>query len=407
MEIINKDLQKLDEKVTEFYKFMVRYSKDLTNLYGKEIYEKQFNNLLSLTNRINPDSEFDSLILKNIKSNLTITDLIINYFNNPKFRISTEKFFDKIAGDGTWAFLEQNLKDLPWKAYWETSEATENKNLLRVDARSKESVDIIDRELPIIKKNIINYCVEEGFLPKDFKFKFLFIPHFDENASASWRPATKILNLYLNNFTFYNKDGKTILDPVYIYNSIFHELIGHGLHQMFSSELPSSINFSEIIYSITPTKSVAEGIAEIRAEESFKLLEKKLKVEKGDLELYKNLIKFHSCNRYEQMFFSLLKSKELKERKFDGAKEVLKLTKNYPLSQYYKYAYNKTFFGTLCDMGHTFGRFHYQKMKDFVEQQHGKGILDQKEFRNAPLRGLWSWEVYPEAVSYFVKELKK
>ena len=82
MEISNPELRTLDERTAEFHKLSARYTARLVNLYGREEYKAELSNILDQADSVTPETEFDDLVLRNIKSNLKLNDLTTGTLNS-------------------------------------------------------------------------------------------------------------------------------------------------------------------------------------------------------------------------------------------------------------------------------------------------------------------------------------
>ena len=404
--ITNPQLKELDREVAEFYKLNVRFLNSLENIYGKEVYKSRLSELLTKSDSINGDSEFDKLLLKNIHSNLSLNDLVIDYITDYDFSLSPEKFIDAIAGEGVWNYLEDNFKNAPWEQRWLINERTQKLNQFRVNPSVDETKDATKKWLPIIKNDVLNYGRSKDILPKDFDINLFLL--FDGNNSY-WDSETK--SIYLNYCTFehFLDKEKVIVNPIWAYKTAFHEILGHAAHQINSCNLPLSLRFSSEIGSITPTKSVTEGVAKNKDKECFAYLRENLDnigINEEAIQIVEVQSDLGNRSELESLYASLIKDKELREKGFDSYEYILGLTKNKIVADIIKNKFDYNFINKLMSIGHALGALHYNKMQEKIKQEFGEKFLieNQKKVNSATLKGVWSWEVYPDAVSYFLKK---
>jgi hypothetical protein len=412
MEISDPKLNKLDKRVGEFYKLAARYLNHLSNTYGRKIYKNELSIILKEANNIRPKSEFDKLILRNIQSNLRLNDLTIDYFSDPKFPLSVKEFFDKMAGKGAWSHLETILKSPPWKEIWEYGELIQERNYSQVNRFTEEAQKAAKSWLPKIKDNILKHGKAEGYLPDDFDMVVLLLPPKDEGECSYWNSKTKNFCLGSYGFEFYLKNKDIIAKPAQAYKAAFHEVLGHAANQVNSEQLPYSIKFTEEIGHITPTKSVTEGIAINNEKLSFNFLKnnlENLKLAETDIQLLEKETDLADFEKYASLFYHLIKDRELREEGFNGYEYLLKLTQNPITARNFKNRFKGEFSDAWRNIGHTLGPLHYKQMLDRVEQEFGKNYLEKNKslFNKCALRGVWSWEVYPDAVAYFLREESK
>ncbi len=406
--IQNPELKELDRKILDFYTLSERYLYNSNNQYGRQIYKAQLTELLKEAERIEPSSEFDMLISRNILSNLVLNDLVIDYFTDPNFSLSVEAFFTIIAGKGAWEYLEQKVRNPLDELEWKYNEGIQKRASLRISQFTDEAKEAAKLHLPNIKKVVLEYGKVKGYLPEDFDINTLFIPPKEGQENSSWQSATHTLNLASYCFEFLNLNSRIVAKPGYAYVVAFHEIIGHAANDVSSRCLPNSIRFEET-NSITPTKPIVEGIANYGEEEGFKFLREN-KDELGITEEEIELIEFNAALGHyslcQSMYCALIKDKELRDKDFDGYKHILELTNSPITARNFKLHFDQGFVNKWRTFGHTLGKFHYQRMVDRVKQKFGQDYLEKnkKDFHEATLKGVWSWVVYPEAVCYFLKK---
>lgn len=408
--IVNPQLKELDKRTAKFYKLSYRYLQNLVNLHGKDVYKAELSNILRKADGITPETEFDTLVLRNIQSNLKLNDLTLDYFTNPNLSLTVRKFFDKIAGNGSYEHLEERVKSPPWKQRWKNSERTQERDYTRINAFTEEAQTAAKAWIPKIKKDILMYGKVEDLLPQDFDLTLLLLPPKEGSEWSNWNSATRVFNLGSYGFDFFHKDGKGIITkPTRAYNIAFHEVLGHGAHQIHSRDMPLSTRFTEEIAGITPTKSITEGVAINSEKKGYEFLRNRLDdlgITEEDVDILQTEDELINQSRLEMMYCSLIKDRELKEKGFDSYEHLLKLTQNPTIAKEFKENFKGSFYDVWKQSGHTLGPLHYKKMEDGIRAKFGKKYLEseRKKVNAAALTGVWSWEVYPDAVSYTLKE---
>ncbi len=406
-QILNQQLADLDRKIGDFYKLSARYFHSLINIYGRQIYKERLTDLLKESDNIKTESEFDELVLRNIQSNLNLNDLVIDYFTDPNFSLSVKDFFNKLAGEETFEYLEERVKSALWEKRWQHSEKNQEKDYARVNPFTEEAQKSAREWLPKIKKDIIDFGKSEEYLPQDFDMSILLIPPKDGTEQSSWNPKTKVFNLGSYGFEFFPENGRIIAIPTRAYSIAFHEVLGHGAHQIHSEKMPYSLRFTEEIGSITPTKSITEGVAINAEKRCYDFLRQKLeelKLSEEEVLLLKEEDELSQQSKMEYLYYALTKDKEIREKGFNGYEHLLRLTQNPVIARGFKDNFKDTFIDVWRTIGHTLGPMHYQRMLNRAKQELGEEYLDKKEFHKATLKGVWSWEVYPDAVSYIIRE---
>lgn len=408
IDISEPELKKLDKEVANFYKLTNLYFKGLSNLYGKRIYKSELARLLNSADKIKPESEFDSLILKNMHSNLRLNDLVIDFVSVLDFPNSVEQFCDELFGEGTWSYLEEKTKLQPWEMKWKYNVMYQARGFIRANPYTDEAKSAAKKWIPRIKKDILLYGKIKSYLTEDFNMSiFLLSP--ESGIGSSWNPSNNIFELSSYSFEFLKKEEKIIAVPTLAYLDAFHEVLGHAAHQIRSKNLARSLRLTGEISSISPTKSVIEGIAIHREEEGLSFLEKRLiemELTQEDYELLKIRRELELQNQVERLYYTLIKEKELREKGFDGYKHLLRLTENPVIAESFKRDFKDTFIDVWGSIGHALGRRHYGLMEQKLKEKFGEDYLEKNERKvhEATLQGAWSWEIYPDAVCYFLRE---
>lgn len=407
VQITNPQLAELDRSIGDFYKLTDRYFGSLANPHGRRIYKERLKDLLKKSDEIRPESQFDELVLRNIQSNLKLNDMVIDYFTDPNFPMPVKDFFDKLVGEGTFEYLEQKVRSPPWKRKWEHSERRQEKDYLRISPFTEEAQKSAREWLPRIKEDIIDFGKSEGYLPEDFDMSILLVSPKEGAEWSSWDPKTKVFSLGSYGFEFFPENGGVIAIPTRAYLIAFHEVLGHGAHQIHSEQMPYSLRLTEEIVSITPTKSITEGVAinaEKRCYDFLRQRLEKLGLSEEDVALLEEENDLEQQSRMKYMYYALTKDREAREEGFNGYEHILQLTQNPVIARAFKDKFKGSFMDLWKIIGHTLGPLHYQRMMEKVEQELGKNNLKSKDFHKATLKGVWSWEVYPDAVLYLVKE---
>ena len=140
-QISSQGLRELDEDVSDFYRLSERYLDSAINLYGRQVYKKRLGELLREVDGVKPESEFDQLVLRNIQSNLTLHDLTMDYVTDPNFSMSVRDFFNTLAGEWSFEYLEERVRSAPWKERWQYSEKIQERDYSKVSPFIEEAQD--------------------------------------------------------------------------------------------------------------------------------------------------------------------------------------------------------------------------------------------------------------------------
>lgn len=406
-EISNPRLADLDRKAGGFYELVYRYFSSWPNPYRRQVCRERSAELLGQADRIKPETEFDELVLRNIYSNVALTDLSISYFTDPDFPLSVREFFDRIGGEGAWDYLETRVQSVPWERKWNLSEEGREKDRTRIEPFADEAREAIQRQLPQIERDVIEYGQSTGYLPSDFNMKIELTSPEDLEYDY-WKPKERVFGLALRDFHCSRENGEVTVDPAAAYLAAFHEVLGHAAHQVHSERMPISLRMAREIGIIPSVRPVTEGVALQMEKECYNFLEGKvgeLSFTRKDVAYLEQRAELRHQRVCETVCYSLVRERELNERDFDGYKHVLALTQNRLVARRFECGYYGDLVGSWMQVGVALGPMHYQRMQDMVKRELGEKALDQNEaaFGRASRTGVWSWEVYPDAVVYLLR----
>lgn len=408
MDITNPEVKALDVKVADLYKLVGRYRNRTANKYGKEIYNRETGDLFRQLDSARPESDFDALIIKNARSNLRIQERVFDFLTDPSYALSVEEFYDSIAGKGAYQHLEDRVRDGMWKLQWEQSEKRKEIEVMSIDLNMEEAKEAAKIWIPAIKEEVLEYGKKEGYLPPEFDMQVFLLPPPSGLNKSYWNSANKTLALGICGFDIIASGNGVRAIPIKAYRTAFHEIIGHASHQVHSEGLPLSVRFTEDIGNIAATKSVTEGVAKHREKEAFNFLSNnlgKFKIGQDDLDFQKNERELQMQGLCERMYGCLLREKSLREKGFDVYQHVLKVTESPEQAKEYSDYKEEFYYEGYWMLGHVLGWRHYARMEEIVRNEMGYDYIEKNKdkFNKAAATGVWSWEVYPEAVIYFLR----
>jgi hypothetical protein len=410
--MLSKEFKKIDEKFFEFFKLSSIYFSYKSNLYSRKVYKENLKVIKKELNKLNAKNEFEELFLDNLNSNLKINDLIIDFFTDAEYPYSVKEMLDLTMGKGSFKYLEDHMKKVPYEKKLEYAQMETEINKIKVNKFTDDAKELTKNILPKIKQDILDYGIKQNYLPKNFDYTIFLLPPKENNKEISyWQTDKKILNLGSYGFYHILKDKKILIKPIKAYCAGFHELLGHGAHQIYSNNLPKTLQLTGD-FNLFSTKPVTEGIATYREIEAFNLLEKKYKeLDTTDFDIkYEKLgLELKTQSRIENIYFGLTKDREQKEKNFDGYKEILKLTNNYFWADWFKNNSKNRFLHVYNTLGYVFGLKKYNEMLQSIEQKYGKTYFEKnkKKINIIAMKGVWSWETYPKAVEYFLENENK
>ena len=381
---ISGDLQSAAEEFDEIERRNNLYIRDTLNDFG---YRKLFEQAESVENSLEsaePETEFDELILRDMKYSLEATTEFADFLRRDS-DLQTEEMFDLLYGNEAFANLRKEALSYDDEANYK---ARELRDKLTFDNEWKYKFDI-EEIAHDISSEIEEWAKEEGLMPEDFKFEIQMIPQ-GTTQRANWRGSINQMNVPVENGVYVIRNGGE--EPVYdATNAIFtqfHELVGHGVHQQNSR----SIAFPQ--YTDGPTyrpSSVAhcEGVAQHREQIAEEFIEAK-RDELPVMDIGMQLRKMSEENKDSRMLYTrFVREMQIRDEISDEEAEEM-------VAEVYK--------PEIADkalQGSSMPTF-----KAFKEGSYSAGLklMDDVDADNQPSEsvtiGQWSPEVFPDVVEY-------
>ena len=327
--------------------------------------------------------------------------IIESYFSwqdflcSPKPKNSVEEIVDIIYGKGSWNFIENNAKNYDWELSYDYTQSFEKRRWLIVRNDTDEAQEMIKSLVPKVKQDVLKYATSNNLLPKDFDLKIVLLPPHSRSAS-SWNPNLMRLELGQYGFECTEVAGKLRVNPCAAYSAVFHEVLGHASHQYHSTAMPLSLQFTQQIGYILPTKIISEGIGMYREGMCLDYIAKS----KDEIGLTEDEISSFSLAYKEiiqrqlmDLHYVLVKEKEIRGEA-SVVDYIKTLTGNAALARMYKYQPSNTFENSFPGLAHALGFNYIKKLVD---------AFSPKDISIGMLKGDWTWQVYPEFLKLYMK----
>lgn len=419
---VSKEVEELSNEVFEFNKTFGDYSRLTYNPYAYELILKEImkvkEKVLNLEKNNKSKTEFDKLVLKHIFSCITTQEMFADYFSNPKTKYSIIELIDKINGKGTYDYIENTVKEYPFKEQWDRAHSTKHIRLNVVRNDTPEARGMIESLIPNFKQEMLTLGKELGFIPDDYDFEFILLPPFG-NPRSNFRIEVNRLELNPLSFICLKEGDNYRIQPAHAYLETAHELLGHGGHNQFSLMLPKCLHLGGMNIANLASKAVAEGIALDRENwglEHVKKIKESIKLDDNELNavLINHKIKVAESTWYP--FYTILKERELVEKEVvKGEKKKFNVQKYMKQKGFPYYFYRDTRWQSemhitqaVMELGYIAGVRLVENVRKRIKKEFGEEFVNKEQvlINKTLAMGNWSWEVYEEFVIWYLKEAK-
>jgi len=403
--IASQALRELDRNVVDSYSQYASLLEESEFLPNSEAYKKihqKIDGLRSLAERVNPESEFDGLVLEHITSILDVQEGIAGFFLTDSSDLTTQQLVDLVNGDGTYEFIEEEARKFDWNSVGGPGRISYKRKLLE---RAKSTTEKL---VQTVREDVLKYGKEKGFIPGNFNFELIIDETLESLPLAYWDPQNNRMGVNTTVFDIVEESDLVKVYPGNLHALAFHEVLGHASHHHFSGNLPFTLRPEKREYregnfaSISVEEAIAIGAENKGREyleehaERFGLSAEHIKQEnQKDEESYQNGI--------AQIYHSLLKEREEREG-IDFLEELSKITGREiakdndipPLMN-------------ADDSVFVAGMFGGQKIIDQVLNKLPERFpnVSQREIDQVKRTGLWAWQVYPKFLDYALTEANK
>jgi hypothetical protein len=190
-----------------------------------------------------------------------------------------------------------------------------------------------------------------------------------------------------------------------VIEALFHEVLGHGLHEANSRDMPESIQCNSINGPLHSSKIQVEGIALIAERESINFMKQhkeKYKIEDdyiNQTELF--LVQNFSDNIL--IFFNYLKLRKLEDDSLDLEKEFKKVVDNHGLYLLYS-TMNHSPFSCVGNAAYPLGLNMLENLNKKLKAELKENFKKNKSLINqATSKGLWSPKTFEKFVRFFLR----
>ena len=234
------------------------------NDYGYEKLEQAIESTKNSLEEVTLQNEFEELIERDLEHNLRATEEYANFIRRES-DFSVDGMFELLYGEETFDRLKKEAIDYDEKAEYRTREL---KSQLVTDNPWNFEEEIQELALDISRK-VEKWAKEKELMPEDFDFETQTIPQ-GATQRANWRGEINQMNLPIEYFGVIRRNGDSTSNrssysieatkPIF---AIFHELVGHGVHQ-YNSESLEYPQFTEKAAYRPSSMAHCEGVSQHR-----------------------------------------------------------------------------------------------------------------------------------------------
>lgn len=400
------ELKAIDEEITtlnKHYGLAMNSLNRLPNLYTLKIITSAIKDLQVRLKGIKTEDEFEKIAIKNHQKNLEAEYIYLEYFTSAK-ETTIDEVFDSVLGKEAIKLLKEKAKTFDYKEYWEYYLTYEEFNYKSIPTDDEGLRDTFREMLQELKKDVLLYGQEHFNFPKDYKVDVVLGQPYSQ--SSHFHPTNRRMEISPNTFFVFKENEEVKINVCAVIDVIFHELIGHGRHEVHSREMPSALQDNSINVA-NPTLHVhAEGVAQSTRADALNFM--RLHKEKYSIEdIYIEQIERSAVtfNWTMNIIYQYLQLKQIEEPKLDIDNEFKEITQNQGLLLLYK-AEKIGILGCIRNAVYPLGYHYITKLKEDLKKELGERAFAENHARVNQLltTGIWHHEVLPEFVRYVLKK---
>jgi len=358
---------------------------------------------------IKPENNFDSLVKRDIESQLKAQEAYLDYWYNPQPKITTvEEYLEKIWGKGSFDLINKELENYDYE-FNDTRAMVLNK--IHTNSFESNEQDIrkqIEEHLPFLKKMVLDYGRKKQFLSKKVDFDLVLAdPSCDY---SSWDSAVLRMAIDADRIRVYKKGKETEIYEGDADITAFHEFGGHNLRQYFSKDMPPGLRATATNLSSLVSPVVDEGVAMFIEKYGFRYMKrnkKSLVLNDKDIKGAEMFLKFFYQEKLFRLAHAVYEKKEAESNKFDAHEELSKRAKN-PVFERDKFLIeDESLLERQDNLNYFVGREHVKGIMAELKKRYYSKVIEKNEtiILRGLLTGNWSWETHKDF--FFSEYMKK
>ncbi len=338
---------------------------------------------------LDPSNKLEELAKKDMQY-LIDNNRVFADFLTHKTDITVSDMLDTLHGDGTYRRIEKKAKEKRKRDEINNKE-TELEYGISTRPVVDEFKEMAEADAARLNDLIERYAKRKDgeLLPGDFEYRTVLMPAGREQR-GSWDGENNILYLGLDYFRTTIEEEESTLDSTGAIFTIFHELLGHGVHQQNSEELIYPGSRSNTLKK--PSAGAhSEGVAQKSRQLAFEFIEEfkeDLHVSDRDIEVVR--LRSDERHRAAKLYTSIMKEMTYREE-IDRESALEEVGEAYP-----DYLAERVFGDPKYAVHEIFSEAEYIAGNLLMEK-----VNWEEKSHKALTTGAWHPQVFPEAVEYF------
>jgi hypothetical protein len=404
LELKNPSLVKIDKEILELNKknsLALHSLNKLPNLYAAREVILKIRELKRRLKEIKTVDEFEEIVIENYLRNIDSQETYLEFFTRGE-KNNLESFIAKVYGIHAMNIIKNKIKKFSYKDYWEYYLTFQEYGYKKIPSDDESLREKFREILKNLKKDLLKYGIKNFNFPKDYNFDLILGQPYSNNNY--FHPTNKRMEISPSTFFAYKDEGVIKINVCDVIKTLFHELIGHGRHEINSKNLPLGIENNSINLSVTALHVHAEGIAQITLKDAIDFMKKHKKKYKIEDD-YLRQIELSSCaDSSMYVLYEYLKLKKIENPKLNVEKEFIEITKNKGL---YLLLENRNInpISIVSDTNYPLGEFYLTRILDRLKEDLGKEEFSKNYaiINYAISVGMWHHQVLEKFVRFYLK----
>lgn len=403
MKLKTPELINLDKEIFELvkeYSMAISSLNRVPNIFAYKDFHNKFNILKAKLEKINTNDSFEKLFVKNSILNLVSMENYLEYFTIGE-KSDFDTFMKNLFGEKSIEIIKDSCKNFDYESYWKYYLAYQNYAYKQLPSQDESFRQNFKNMLEEIKKDILSWGKEKFNLPEDYDFELVLDQPYTDGAS--FHPTNRRMQISPSYFAVY-KEGKEIKTNVCeVIQVMFHEILGHGNHEVHSVDLPFTMQDNSINTSITALHLHFEAVSQYAEKESIefmKFYKEKYKIEE-DYIMQRELSMKNNPGNFS-VLWGYLKMKEIQGEKISISKEIKEITKNNGMALAFSISWNNPV-SAILRIAYPLSKYYLKEIFENLKKYYGKDF-DKKLplIEEATLTGVWNIQILEEWIKLFV-----
>jgi len=406
-ELQNEELKEIDKeifKTNKYYSMAVTSLNKLPNLYAGKEFLKIVKNIKAKLKKIKTNDSFEKLFIENSLLNIETQRIYLEYFTTGKHE-NLDQLISKIFGKNTIKIVKENCKNFNYKNFWDFYLSYQEYTYKQIPSDDEYLRDTFKKLLVQIKKDLLKYGAKNFNLQKNYNFDLILGQPYSQRSFFT--PTTKRMEISPSTFFVFKEDEKTKINVTAVIETLFHELLGHGRHELNSRNMPSSLQDNSIITYIATSHIHSEGVAQLTEKASIEFMranKKKYKIEE-DYVKQRILSESTLLAGNLEIYYKYLSLKKLENPRLNLEKEFKKVVDNHGLYVLYSASQNNSPISMMHQLSYPLGLKCMGEIFSNLEKKMGKEKFEENLpiINQAISTGVWNFKVLPKFVDLFLK----